>query len=273
MTPSLLNMSTDGEGGFVQPLLVSPPQSSAPSSVAPDPLPSPRHAPLRGGSAKETAFINYVDQHIAHVQRRFASKGSQDPEHAQHNTRAAGRDRVQGYESFKEAGKDLSRLVDIVWVSATPNLQIPYLLSIALLVVSYLPSFPPAPRTMFSLLTKLDTAFVSLLTGQDVETGEPLPGMIGGMKRGLSGTEKVRLKSLVEKTRVVVVEVMNTGEPEVEEDDEVMASESDAMDESHDYAVDEEQGLYDMDLARVYDKTLVELGDTLGGPAIGIPDG
>lgn len=29
---------------------------------------------------------------------------------------------------------------------------------------------------------------------------------------------------------------------------------------------------FDMDVARVYDRTLVQLGDTLEGPSIGIPD-
>lgn len=143
------------------------------------------------------------------------------------------------------------------------SLQIPYLLSLALLAVTYIPSFPPAPRSMFRLLEKLDVAFASLVQGKDAETGETLPGFEG--RRGVSGTEKVRIKSLIERTRVVVVEVMTRGEYEIEEEsgeggDEDMMD----LDAETDFA---------MEVARVYDRTLVELGDTLGGPSIGIPGG
>ncbi|KAI9722139.1 MAG: hypothetical protein M1828_004821 [Chrysothrix sp. TS-e1954] len=262
-------------GGFVQPsTLLSPPQSSAPSSLAAAPLPSPRHTPLKSGGSKETAFMNYVDRQISDIQRRFAGKLTSGQNNRHQEAGATSRDTSQGYASFKEAGRDMSRLIDVVWISATPNLQVSYLLNIALLAVSYLPSFPPAPRTMFALLTKLDTAFASLLTGEDLETGEALPGMMGGLRKGLSATEKVRLKSLVEKTRVVVVEVMNAGEPEFEEDGaEDSIDDSDAMGNAGHLNFDEEEGAFDMDVARVYDKTLVELGDTLGGPVIGIPNG
>lgn len=116
---------------------------------------------------------------------------------------------------------------------------------------------------MFRLLDKLDVAFASLVQGKDAETGETLPGCEG--RRGVSGTEKVRIKSLIERTRVVVVEVMTEGEYETEEgngqdrNEEMMD-----MDAETDFA---------MEIARIYDRTLVELGDTLGGPSIGIPDG
>lgn len=116
-------------------------------------------------------------------------------------------------------------------------------------------------------------AFASLVTGKDLDTGETLPGFgtdadtFGRLGGGVTGTEKVRIKSLVERTRVVVVEVMNAGEFEVEDGDEADDSD-DPMAEARGDDVDFSD--FNMDVARVYDRTLVELGDSLGGPQIGI---
>src|ERR1700761_184162 len=86
------------------------------------------------------------------------------------------------------------------------SLQVPYLLTLASLVTQYLPSFPAAPRATFKLLSKLDLAFASLLQGRHVETGEALPGFERG--KVVSGTEKVRMKSLVDQTRMTVIHVI-----------------------------------------------------------------
>ena len=160
------------------------------------------------------------------------------------------------------------------------SLQTPYLLSLALLVTDYLAEFPAAPRATFRLLSKLDVAFASLLQGRNVDTGEMLPGFERG--RAVSGTEKVRMKSLVERTRLVVVEVIGgsggteasvqDAEPETETEDEYgMGGDTDAeMDE--DLLEDDvrETDRREMGIARVYDRTMVELGDVLGGTPIGI---
>jgi len=138
---------------------------------------------------------------------------------------------------------------------------------------------------MFRLLGKLDIAFASLLQGHNVETGDALPGFETG--RRVSGTEKVRIKSLVERTRVAVVEVMSSGEMEedeeegtAEEDSEledgmVVEMETDTEDEQSRYDKKlqdevEDVGGWDMEVAKVYDRTVVELGDTIGGTPIGI---
>lgn len=118
------------------------------------------------------------------------------------------------------------------------SLQIPYLLNIALAITSYLPSFPPAPKATFGLLRKLDHAFSSLLRGEDSASGEPLPGF-DGESRGMSRTDMVRCRSLIETTRVVIVEVMsNEAEMEEEEPDQVPESgddlETEIMDEDGD---------------------------------------
>lgn len=258
--------------------LLSPPHSTASLSTAGSTLPSPRSSPLRSGSAKELAFRNYVDKHINSIQRKYAMKFSGEDNEADEmgggvaaantrtSTRAGHASHVEaGYESFREVARDIEKVVEIVWVSGTPGLQIPYLLTLALLTVNYIPGFPAVPRTMFRLLDKLDSAFASLIQGKDIETGETLPGFLN--RKGMSGTEKVRIKSLVERTRVMVVEVMSKGEYDVDIEEGQTEDEEDD-DDMLDYDAGTD---FDMEVARVYDKTLVELGDTLEGAAIGLP--
>lgn len=135
-----------------------------------------------------------------------------------------------------------------------------------------IPGFPASPRQLFRLLGKLDHAFASLIQGHDIETGQTLPGFTN--RRGVSGTEKVRIKSLVERTRVCVVEAMAKGEFEQDEGaDSVVNDTEDDMDGDlimDDEEDDIERDDWDMATAKVYDRTLVELGDSMDGPAIGI---
>ena len=139
-----------------------------------------------------------------------------------------------------------------------------------------IPAFPAAPRPLFRLLEKLDYAFASLLKGSDFDSGHPLPGF--SMARGVSGTEKVRIKSLVERTRVCVVDVMSKGEFEEDDQDESMVEETGESEMEGDLILEEplhvdddvEDENWDMQVAKVYDRTLVELGETMDGPAIGI---
>ena len=157
--------------------------------------------------------------------------------------------------------------------SSTASLQVPYLLSVALLVVNFVPGFEPAPRVLFRLLRKLDYAFASLLQGYDVETLEALPGFGTGWR--VSNTEKVRLKSIVERTRLCVAEVVGVGaweaEPEagVDGDDDHHAART-IRGESEDAYGIEDVAAWDMEISGVYDKTIVELGDNLKGSPIGI---
>ncbi|OBT51404.1 hypothetical protein VE04_07873 [Pseudogymnoascus sp. 24MN13] len=129
----------------------------------------------------------------------------------------------QGYERMGDVCRDLGEVVDVLWRSGTPSLQIPYLFNIALAVSTYLPAFPAAPGATFGLLRKMDHALASLLVGKDVASGEALPGL-EEEGSGMSRTDMVRCKSIVEQTRVVVVEVMGR-EGEVE-DEGSMATET-----------------------------------------------
>lgn len=256
----------------MQPTMLSPAptMSVSGSSVVHSELPSPRRTPLRSGSKKETALINYLDHGIAQINRRFAYKDTSTSHESQIDDGVVGSSAIKGYRGFKDASRDIERLLDVVWVSGTPSLQIPHLLSLALLALTCLPAFPAAPKTMFSLFHKLDFAFASLIQGRNIDTGEPLPGFESG--KSVSATEKVRIKSLSERTRVAVVQTMANGEFDLEAD--IEGSDINPLSDMDEDVLTMEMGEeddFDMEIARVYVRTIVELGDSVGGPAIGIP--
>ena len=227
-------------------------------------LPQPRAHPLKAGGAKESALIRFIDTGILKIERRYAKRGT---EMADKQEDASSR----GYESFHEVVKDIERLFDLIWVSGTPSLQVPYLLNLASLIEQYLPSFKAVPRPTFRLLERFDIALASLLQGRHVETGEALPGFQTG--RRVTGTEKVRMKSIVERTRGVVAEVMSKSG---DEDDGNRIEDVTDLETGDEMDVDDDgddgdffSGI-EMNVARVYDRTIVELGDTIGADPIGI---
>lgn len=178
-------------------------------------------------------------------------------------------------------------LTDLLAPSA--NLQIPYLLNIAVLTVEFLPQFHNTARSTqatFRLLSKLDYAFSSLLTGHDSSSGETLPGFEAG--RSVATTDKVRLKGIVDRTRLTVVRVLS-GESVIGENEE--ADEGEAMDTDTDgdqkgarganadtivfegfenNEEDEDEDWEERNIGSIYERTIGELGDVLGGPPIGI---
>lgn len=169
------------------------------------------------------------------------------------------------------------------------NLQIPYLLNLAVLTAEFLPHFHNTIRSTqatFQLLSKFDYAFSSLLTGCDSSTGDPLPGFESG--RSVATTDKVRLKGIVDRTRLTVVRVLSEESVMGRSDD----SEGDAMNtnteavqgpgaqavqetvvfegfENNDED-DEDEDWEERNIGSIYEKTIGELGDVLGGPPIGI---
>jgi hypothetical protein len=164
------------------------------------------------------------------------------------------------------------------------NLQMPYLLNLAVLTTEFLPMFPTTERSTqatFRLLSKLDEAFASLVTGHDSATDEPLPGFENG--RSISTTDKVRLKGIVDRARLTVVRVLSGESVVGDESDVGEAMDTDTEGEGprppdtvqfegfEDNEDDEDQEeSEERNTASVYEKTIGELGDVLGGPPIGI---
>ena len=266
-------------GGFI---LSPPPSVTSAITNANSELPHPRSTPLKPGGSKESAFIRYVDERLLRIQRRFAKREtpSINGDEADRDG-AAIWDSVQGYKSMREAGKDIEELMGVVWVSGTPGLQIPYLINLALVLTTIIADMPANPKQLFRVLAKLDHAFASLLQGKDVESGERLPGFDN--RRGVSGTEKVRIRSLIERTRRSVMENLKSGELddayESDQEGETDQSEMDVDDDLEGelilegdgpYAPGQEEESWEMQIARVYDHTMVELGDSLETPNIGI---
>ncbi|KAH6683127.1 hypothetical protein B0J14DRAFT_139460 [Halenospora varia] len=255
-----MDNNTNEPGGFIIPSLPSPAPSNTSTSSTASNLPHPRAHALRAGSAKEEAARRYVEGRLLHVSRRYTKKFQPHQEGEE----------VHGYVSMSEVAKDLGEVVDVLWLSGTPSLQVPYLLNIALSITTYLSAFPPSPAATFKLLRKLDHAFSSLLKGEDSVTGELLPGFEGGRKAGMSKTDMVRCKSLVESTRVLIVDVMSK-DPELGNGD---LEESGADTDSMSMDVDDEDERHEMEVARVYERTIVELGGLLdSGTGFGATSG
>ena len=158
------------------------------------------------------------------------------------------------------------------------------MISLAVLVNSSLSDYPFSPRSTFRLLRKLDSVFASLLLGEDVESGAPLPGF-ETRRNVVSMTEKVRIKSIAETCRMVVMEVRGRDEDEEEEDGDGSGDggESDEEDEDmvdvlgngagaglsangngNEDEYRETPGRWEMEAARVYERTIQLLGDELG---------
>jgi hypothetical protein len=286
-------------GGFLQHSSLSPALSATSASTAtPSVLPHQRTHPLRPGSMKEEALINYIDKRLLMVNRRHAKKFS----------RSLGQQEQmgdeRGYESFREVTKDFEAIIDILWVSGSrmtdfvffsflhfipfrfsfffsslyeqrnnqlmiASIQIPHLISLTGLINTYLPNYPFSPRPTFRLLEKLDLIFASLLLGEDAETGAPLSGF-EGKRQVISITEKVRIKSIAETCRLAVVEARDREENGFIEDNDEMDLDTTSADGDDDdsLAVTEEcgadAGQWGMELARIYEKTIQLLGDEFG---------
>jgi hypothetical protein len=255
--------------------LLTPPESSfapsvqtAPSVHKAAPLPRPRKHPLPSGGQKETSLIFYLDRALDNVGKKATNRHVKELLPGE----------VAGYKSFADVVKDLDTLVDVVWVSSTPTLQLPYLISITVAAINSVPMFPPLPRTTLNFFSKLDTTFAALLRGTDPDTGEPLPGFKNN--RGISTTDKVRVKGVVERARSTVTKhlVGEEGEdaPKVNRkadnvDNEDGLIKFEGFDNSDDS--DDEEEAYkrdERDVAHVFEKTVMELGDLLGGAPIGI---
>ncbi|MCJ1353046.1 MAG: hypothetical protein MMC33_003030 [Icmadophila ericetorum] len=239
-------------GGFLL-TLPTPPAStiSSPGPHLAPTLPVPRNQPLKSGSSKESSFIAYVDRKLLDISRDYEKRFD------------------GGYEGFGACAKDLEGVVDVVWVSGTPSLQTPYLLTIALAVTNYMPAFNFAPRETFSLLGKMDVALSSLLQGRNAETGNALPGFEGGRGR-MSVTDKVRMRGIVSDTRLAVVNVAGKGMDSVRGESRIETETEDEedfnMESNAEINYEEDRsgpGSWEMEVARVYERTIVELGSTL----------
>ncbi|KYK58149.1 meiotic recombination protein DMC1 [Drechmeria coniospora] len=243
--------------------LLSPPPdlNRVPSSAASVllPLPPPRSEPLLPGGRLEDSVRRRVEKELTNVSRRYVKRGG-SPDRS---------DPLPGFTSFEEVCRELDSLVDVLWKTATPSLQIPLLLRLGSDFTQYVASFPPDPQFSFALLGKLDHCFASLLAGKDIDSGALLPGLQTGPQAGMSVTDMVRCRSLVEQTRLLMAEVMSH-ELSESGSGSGSGSEGEGNDEDDEEGMDADDAEADIYLgtARVYEKTIVQLGRRLGEPLV-----
>ncbi|KAL2172338.1 hypothetical protein VTG60DRAFT_6177 [Thermothelomyces hinnuleus] len=264
------NATSPAAGGFLPQSLPSPAPTASTVSTRPVGLPHPRSRALRPGCGKEDQVRNFISDRMAHITRRFVKKVGAASLGDKVDGQMMDDEDVEGYNSLDELCKDLNEVIRIVWLSGTPNLQIPSLLNIASEFNTWMTGFPPSETAAFDILHKLDHCFASLLSGEDIESHEPLPGFENGLRSGMTRTDMVRCKSTVQNARVVIVDVMSKRRPGNDQEvpaDETEESGTDGPGGFNDSAWDDKESLC-MDVARVYENTLVKLGDTLGESGI-----
>ena len=243
----------------------------------------------------------YVEEQLHYISRRYVKKfGQPDPN-----------DTVIGYKNFRETCKDMDNLVNVLWLSGTrkslpmltfysnnlsdyssmlivqllhiiASLQIPFLFKLSSDFTQYVRSFPPSPKASFDLLGKLDHCFSSLLSGKDVDSGESLPGFENGLRGGMTTTDMIRCRSLVEQSRLLMVEVLSkqgegAGDDEDEDEDDEDEDESETDNDTGYHTestttggpngavrwdIDEER--LHLDAARIFENTIIQLNERLG---------
>ncbi|CRK17506.1 hypothetical protein BN1723_011323 [Verticillium longisporum] len=116
----------------------------------------------------------------------------------------------------------------------------------------------------------------------DIDTKEPLPGFENGLRAGMTTTDMVRCRSLVEQSRILVMEVLSSNTEETDDADLDDGGESDTDNDRDALSVanlgtgqgstawvEDDEARLSMDVVRVYENTIVQLGnrlgDTLGG--------
>lgn len=159
------------------------------------------HSGRRLSSSQQSKFVNYVDEKLLHIQRRFVqSFGLSD----------------LGYKKIDELLADVKQLLNFVWLSIDSNNQTQlskeqyremkstnfgqtdYIIRIAgdlLEYISKLDIDDESAQTILKLLSSLDTKFAKLIDGE-------VPG-----GKGISRTESVRVNGIAERTRITVADV------------------------------------------------------------------
>lgn len=145
---------------------------------------------------------------------------------------------------------------------STATLQIPFLLSLAGIFADYLPAFPFAERPTICLADKLDQAFAILLN----HDRDPVLAVATDTNHHLvSVTDRVRIRSVIERTRIIAVEA-STKKPASAsaESQDVLENFTDT--DYDDFTPDSnrhDRDSLNMSISQIYERSLSILGDSL----------
>lgn len=273
MSTIVSGTAEQNSGGFLLPSLPSPPSSkpTSPSIISSQRrLPAPRPSPLKAGSKHETALVRFLDDKLLDISRKYTKKYTPG-----------------GYYHIQAIVEDLEKLVDLIWISATPSLQVQYLLQIANTFNDYLASFQLNLKSTFTFLDVLDRCFYALITGNSANSNST-PISTPMASRHFSTTEKVRLNSIIQRTRLHIIKIIEEGPSNVQGDemnDMITAAEpstesvtdktsrgttptTNIMDmgipnDIYEYEEDDDDIEWEMAVARVYELSLSEVGEQL----------
>ncbi|KAJ5929742.1 hypothetical protein N7454_006692 [Penicillium verhagenii] len=215
-------------------------------------LPQQRAEPLRPGSAEETQLRGRLSAGIERINyRQMKSEIGMDGS----ETRASER----RFESFGELAREVGALVDTLWASATPSIQVEGLITLAGITEMALPTYQFDPEATLNVLHKFDSVFAALCTGQHPVTNDPIPGATADRPL-VTQTQKVRIRSLAETTRYKIFSCLSGSDSDslggVNGNGHVPYDDDDDQDDD-DIPVQP----WLMEAARVYDKTLMLLAD------------
>lgn len=218
------------EGGFVKDGILTPVHHYDPTLSPLPPLAAPDPGNLRKqllSERQQERLLSYLDEEIMRVRRKYVQRFSDtDTDTATPTPEPA--TTKQGYENLTDLLADISQVIDVIWYSITSSEPLPNaptnstpttaapsttfklfgqqhaLLTIAAALPEYLSSFivtsafspDPDAVSILRMFQKLDQIFARLID---------TPG-------GLTRTERVRLESIAELSRVEVVSAFEKSE-------------------------------------------------------------
>ncbi|CAG7949128.1 unnamed protein product [Penicillium olsonii] len=203
-------------------------------------LPPQRAGPLASGSEEETQLRGQISTGVERVTYRKmkSDMGMDAPDTPPTHRR---------YDTFAQLADDVNGLIDMLWASATPAIQTEALITLAGLTQTSLPSFSFSAEATLSIFHKFDCVFAALCTGTHPTTGVALPGAVIGQSL-VTETQKVRIRSLAERTRHQVFSLLTS-------------SSTFAGDEDGDEELDEVDEPWMLEATKVYEKSLMLLAE------------
>ncbi|KAJ5273904.1 hypothetical protein N7478_009029 [Penicillium angulare] len=232
-------------------------------------LSAQRAEPIRPGSEEETQLRGRLSTGIERINyRHMKSQMGMDESSPDSGAQASER----RFEGFGELAAEVGGLVDILWASASPSIQVEGLISLAGLTEMALSTYNFDPEATLNILHKFDVVFAALCTGLHPSTHTPLPGIVDGRPL-VTQTQKVRIRSLAEGTRTRIFSCLNEAESN-DKNGYVNGNGNGKVDESEENSdIDDDAAHVSaqpwlMEAAGVYDKTLMLLadqGDGAGG--------